>query len=58
MKDNLVERVLKTVRNYDMFKPGDTVLVAVSGGPDSIFLLIAIKSLKAKLKLKKLLMCC
>lgn len=57
MKDNLVERVLKTVRNYSMFKPGDTVLVAVSGGPDSLFLLIALKSLKAKLKLKKLIIC-
>lgn len=57
MKDNLVERVLKTVRNYSMFKPGDTVLAAVSGGPDSVFLLIALKFLQAKLKLKKLIVC-
>lgn len=57
MKNNLVERVLKTTRNYDMFKAGDTVLVAVSGGPDSVFLLLALKFLKAKLKLKRLVVC-
>lgn len=33
------------------------VLVAVSGGPDSVFLLIALKFLQAKLKLKKLIIC-
>jgi tRNA(Ile)-lysidine synthase len=57
MKNNLIERVLKTTRNYDMFKPGDTVLVAVSGGPDSVFLLLALKFLQPKLKLKKLVVC-
>ena len=57
MKDNLIERVLRTTRNYDMFKPGDTVLVAVSGGPDSVFLFLALKSLQRKLKLKKLVVC-
>ena len=35
MSTNLFERVLKTIRNYGMLKAGDTVLVAVSGGPDS-----------------------
>jgi Predicted ATPase of the PP-loop superfamily implicated in cell cycle control len=52
MSGNLIERVLKTIRNYEMLKPGDTVLVAVSGGSDSIFLLHALASLKNKLKLK------
>ena len=57
MKDNLIERVLRTTRNYDMFKAQDTVLVAVSGGPDSVFLLFCLKFLQPKLKLKKLVVC-
>ena len=57
MPANLIERVLKTIRNYEMLKPGDTVLVAVSGGPDSVFLLQALSHLKNKLKLKKLIVC-
>ncbi|MCX5714939.1 MAG: tRNA lysidine(34) synthetase TilS, partial [Candidatus Omnitrophica bacterium] len=57
MPNNLIERVLKTIRNYEMLKPGDTVLIAVSGGPDSVFLLQALAHLKIKLKLKKLVVC-
>jgi tRNA(Ile)-lysidine synthase len=57
MPNNLIEIVLKTIRNYEMLKPGDTVLVAVSGGSDSVFLLQALNSLKSKLKLKNLVVC-
>ena len=57
MSKNLIERVLKTIRNYEMLKPKDTVLVAVSGGADSLFLLHALSHLKAKLKLNKLIVC-
>jgi len=40
-----------------MLRAGDTVLVAVSGGSDSVFLLQALYHLKSKLKLKKLIIC-
>ena len=54
---NLTERVLKTIRSYDMLKPGDVVIAAVSGGPDSVFLLHAMAGLKNKLKLKEIIVC-
>jgi tRNA(Ile)-lysidine synthase len=57
MAKNLIERVLKTVRNYAMLRPGDTVLVAVSGGPDSVFLLHAILAIRRKFGLKKVAVC-
>lgn len=57
MKENLTERVLRTVRNYGMLKAGDKVLAAVSGGPDSVFLLHALAGLKNKLKIKEICVC-
>lgn len=57
MRDNLIERVLKTVRNYGMVEPGDRLLVAVSGGPDSVFLMHAMLKLKNKLRLKSVAAC-
>lgn len=36
---DLVKRVERTVRRYKMFPQGQTVLVAVSGGPDSMCLI-------------------
>ena len=38
-------RLLRTVRRFQMFGPGDRVLVAVSGGKDSLGLLHALKKL-------------
>jgi tRNA(Ile)-lysidine synthase len=57
MQNNLVEQVLKTVRNYGMLRQGDSVLAAVSGGPDSVFLLHALMRLSKKLKLAKVTVC-
>jgi len=54
MPKNPFEQVLKTIRNYDMLNPDDNVVVAVSGGPDSVFLLHALNCLKSKLKLRRL----
>ncbi|MDD5428684.1 MAG: tRNA lysidine(34) synthetase TilS [Candidatus Omnitrophica bacterium] len=57
MRSNLAERALKTIRHYAMFRRGDTVLAAVSGGPDSIFLLHLLEKLKSKLGLKEIAVC-
>ena len=57
MKTNLIERALKTLRNYEMARPGDVVLAAVSGGPDSVFLLFLLAKLKNKLGLKEVVVC-
>ena len=35
----MLERVLKTISRYSMLATGDRVMVAVSGGPDSVCLL-------------------
>lgn len=57
MGKNLIEQVLKTVRNYEMIQRHDSVAVAVSGGPDSIFLLHALRNLRNKLGIKELVVC-
>jgi len=57
MPIGLIEQVLKTIRNYDMIREGEKVIVAVSGGPDSVFLLHSLGRLKKKLKIKELIVC-
>jgi tRNA(Ile)-lysidine synthase len=57
MPDLLIERVLKTIRSYEMIRPHDRVLAAVSGGPDSVFMLRALNQLKRKLKLSEIAVC-
>ena len=39
MQNDLEKRVLEMIRTHHMITPGDTGIVAVSGGPDSVFLL-------------------
>jgi len=41
-----LKRIKDTIKHYDMLHPGDRVLVAVSGGPDSVCLLRVLLSIK------------
>ncbi|MGH9647925.1 MAG: tRNA lysidine(34) synthetase TilS [Bryobacteraceae bacterium] len=42
----MLERVAATISRHKMLAPGDRVIVAVSGGPDSVCLLHALRELK------------
>lgn len=42
----VLERIVSTARAHSMFQPGTTVVVAVSGGPDSLCLLNALYRLR------------
>jgi tRNA(Ile)-lysidine synthase len=48
----VLERVTRTARDHELFEPGDRVLVAVSGGPDSVCLLYALWHLRRLLKIR------
>ena len=48
----ITHQIIRTIDYYGMFKPGDTVLVCVSGGPDSVFLVHVLEKLKKKLGIK------
>jgi len=47
----LIEKVKETIRKYGMLDPGDRVLIAVSGGPDSVCLLNVLRELKKEFDL-------
>lgn len=44
-----LHKVKATISRYEMFKPGELVVVALSGGPDSVCLLHILHSLKEQL---------
>ncbi len=44
-------KVTKTIEKYQMLNPGDTIIVAVSGGPDSLCLLDILNRIKKRLRL-------
>ncbi|MCI0634344.1 MAG: tRNA lysidine(34) synthetase TilS [Actinobacteria bacterium] len=48
----VLERVTRTAREHEMFAPGDTVLVACSGGPDSVCLLYSLVFLRRLFKIR------
>lgn len=49
MADGVRDKILETVRLYKMLKNGDKVIVALSGGSDSVTLLHCLKALEAEL---------
>lgn len=49
-----LSRVEDTIASCDMIQANDAILVAVSGGPDSVALLRVLVTLKDKLEIKKL----
>ena len=44
------DKILKTIKKYKLIESGDKILIAVSGGPDSMCLLDILNKLKEKLK--------
>ncbi|HUV06036.1 MAG TPA: tRNA lysidine(34) synthetase TilS [Armatimonadota bacterium] len=49
MSDSLIQAMLSTIRRFSMVEKGEKVLVAVSGGPDSVALLHALWSVRNEL---------
>lgn len=47
----LEDKVLNTIKRYEQIKSGDTIVVGVSGGPDSICLLNVLKNLQNELRI-------
>ena len=48
----LEQKILNTIKKYKQISSGDKILVAVSGGPDSICLLNVLNNLKTKIKIE------
>ncbi len=53
MKENeFIEKLRETIRRFDLLKKGDRVLVALSGGPDSVALLYGLFAIQPEFGLK------
>ncbi|MGH7232235.1 MAG: tRNA lysidine(34) synthetase TilS [Nitrospiraceae bacterium] len=52
IRSAFVRRVADTVKRTRLFRPGDAILVAVSGGPDSVALLSVLASLAPSWRLR------
>lgn len=55
--DDLTSTVLNTIRRYSMFESGDSVVVAVSGGPDSVCMLRVLDELSDRLSIRLVVAC-
>ena len=47
----ILKKVRQTIEKYNLFEPGDKIIVAVSGGADSVCLLNILNSLKKDLNI-------
>ncbi len=47
-KNTLIQKVYNTIKKYDLIKPGDKLVLGVSGGPDSICMLDIFIKIKEK----------
>ncbi len=45
----LEEKILNTIKKYDLIKNGDNIVVGVSGGPDSMTLLNVLLKIREKI---------
>ena len=50
---DLEEKVLETIKKYNLIEENDNVVIAVSGGPDSMALLNILYKLQKKLNINK-----
>ena len=50
--DKTIKAVFKTIAKFGMIEKGDSILVSISGGPDSIFLIQTLLLLRDKNKLE------
>ena len=48
----MLERVVSYIREYHMFQPGDGVLVGISGGADSVCLLLLLERLQERFSVR------
>ena len=48
----MVAKVLETIKNYNMIQEGETIIVGLSGGPDSLALINVLYDLKDQLKVE------
>jgi len=46
------QKVLRFIKENELYSPGEKVLVALSGGPDSVFLLHFLNKFKNKFKIE------
>lgn len=50
----VLSKIETTISTYQMISPGDSILVGLSGGPDSIALLLLLSRLQKKLQINKI----
>jgi tRNA(Ile)-lysidine synthase len=51
-KDYLVNRVFNTIKHHDLIQNGDSLVVGISGGPDSVCLIHVLYTIADKLNIK------